>query len=163
VTGTPVQSRGERWLPRIGAAAAALTTLCCLGVTAAVSLATAVGATFLTEDSTLRPLLIVTLAVTAVGCALTFWRHRNPGPLLLTVAAAVWIYAFVYVVATSGHPDHDAPDHAAAAHGAFTSEHRMVIWLGLGVLVAAQLWDVTRVRRARQSQHLPLATTAATR
>ena len=35
---------GRRWLSPLGALAAAFTAMCCLGVTATVSLATAVGA-----------------------------------------------------------------------------------------------------------------------
>ena len=68
----------QRWLPRAGAIAAGFTTLCCIGVSAALSLASAVGATFLTKDATLRPVLAATLALTVVGSALTYWRHRNP-------------------------------------------------------------------------------------
>lgn len=63
----------------LGAVAAGFTALCCIGVSAAVSLSTALGATFLTRDSTLRPLLAVTLAVTVAGSALTYtyWRRRR--------------------------------------------------------------------------------------
>lgn len=46
----------QRWMPRAGVIAAGFTALCCLGVAAALSLATSVGATFLTRDSSLRPL-----------------------------------------------------------------------------------------------------------
>ncbi len=56
-------SVAQRWLPRAGLLSAAFTTLCCLGISAALSLATAVGASFLTRDATLQPLLIVTLAL----------------------------------------------------------------------------------------------------
>jgi len=46
----------QRWIPRFGVIAAGFTALSCLGVAAALSLATSVGATFLTRDSSLRPL-----------------------------------------------------------------------------------------------------------
>ncbi len=46
-------SVAQRWLPRAGLLSAASTTLCCLGISAALSLATAVGASFLTRDATL--------------------------------------------------------------------------------------------------------------
>jgi len=61
-----------------------------LGLAAALSLASSIGATFLTRDSSLRPVLIVTLAVTTLGTALTFWRHRSsPVPLLFGAVAVV--------------------------------------------------------------------------
>jgi len=56
-------SVAQRWLPRAGLLSAAFTTLCCLGISAALSLAAAVGVSFLTRDATLQPLLIVTLAL----------------------------------------------------------------------------------------------------
>lgn len=100
-----------RWLPRAGLLSAAFTTLCCLGISAALSLATAVGATFLTQDATLQPLLVVTLALTVLGSALTFRRHRNPAPLALTIVASVLVYLAVFgppqsAGAHAGHHDH---------------------------------------------------------
>ena len=69
--------RSERLIAPVGLLATGFTAACCLGVTAALSIATALGATFLTRDATLKPLLIVTLLVTCAGSALTYWRHRH--------------------------------------------------------------------------------------
>lgn len=93
----------QRWTPRAGVIATGFTALCCLGVAAALSLATSVGATFLTRDSSLRPLLAATLLFTGLGSALTFTRHRKPGPLILTIAAGLWIYVFKFAVGASSH------------------------------------------------------------
>lgn len=145
----------QRLAPRAGLVAAGFTTLCCLGISAALSLATSVGATFLTRDSSLKPLLVVTLLVTAAGSGLTFWRHRHPGPLLLTVFAGVWVYAFTFVIKSGGHAAmHDDMSHANhhgahLTHAGLSGGQRTLVWLGLGVLIAAQLWDVLRVRSAR--------------
>jgi hypothetical protein len=144
----------QRLLPRVGAVAAGFTALCCLGISAALSLASSVGATFLTRDSSVKPLLAITLVVTALGSALTYWRHRHPGPLLLTVLAGAWVYLFTFVVETSSHaPMHDNMGHvhehgAHLTHAGLTGGRRMLVWLGLAVLVAAQVWDVLRVRTA---------------
>src|SRR5712692_4115792 len=94
--------RWERALALVGVIATGFTTLCCLGIAGSLSFATSIGATFLTRDSSLRPILIATLAITAAGSALTFWRyHQTVVPLALTVAASVWIYVAVF--ASTGH------------------------------------------------------------
>ncbi len=61
----------QGWIPRTGVIVAGFTALCCLGVAAALSLATSVSATFLTRDSSLRPLLAATLLFTR-------WAARSP-------------------------------------------------------------------------------------
>lgn len=148
----------QRLLSAVGAVATAFTTFCCLGVAAAVSFASSIGATFLTRDSSLRPALIVTLAVSTAGAALTWWRHRaNPIPLLLTVAAGVSIYSLLFVNPTGGAMhDHMADAGATHVHQLGTGRQTLV-WIGLAVLVGAQVWDYLRVRRAR----LSVATVAA--
>ena len=142
----------QRWVSPLGALAAGFTTACCVGLSAAVSLSTALGATFLTRDTTLRPLLAVTLAVTVAGSALTYWRRRHGWPLALSVVAAVWIYSFVYLIG-AGHAgamtDHMAGD--ATSHRAGLTGGRLVaVWIGLALLVGAQLLDAVVVRGSRR-------------
>ena len=137
-----------------GTVAAGFTTLCCLGVSAAVSLGTSLGATFLTRDSSLRPLLAVTLMVTVAGSVLTFWRHRAlVWPLAATVGAAVLIYSAVYVgLGPGGMHDGmagEAPAGPGAGHGGLGNGRLEAVWIGAVVLIAAQLWDLHRVRRSR--------------
>ena len=143
----------ERAVSPVGVVAAGFTTLCCLGMAAALSFASSIGATFLTRDSSLRPILIVTLAVTAGGSALTFWRYRQTvWPLALTVAASVWIYLVVF--ASPGHDtmhDNMADAHAVAIHHhALSSGRQALAGLGLAVLIGAQLGDLLRVRAQRR-------------
>ena len=149
----PVWRRCLSW---IGLVAAGFATLCCLGVSAALSLASAMGATFLTQDSTLKPILAGTLALTIAGSALTYWRHRRPGPLVVTVLAAVCVYSVIFLLggSHSGHgastmadqmTDHMA-DHASG-HAGLGGGRLTLAWTGLAVLVAAQVWDLVRIRR----------------
>ena len=191
----------ERLLPRLSSGAAVVTALCCIGLSAAVSLATALGATFLTRDSTLEPLLGITLLITVVASALTYRRHRNPLPLVLTFLAGALIYGVLY--AGSGHASASSHDGAAATHGIgehpMTSEHaaahgtsdphassehsmtehpmtsdqhaaaaaqgsgghggghgsgtsKAFVWLGLIVLIGAQVWDFVRLRAVRRDR-----------
>jgi hypothetical protein len=86
----------QRWTPRIGALTATITTICCLGVGVAISLATAIGATFLTQDAVLRPLLAATLLLTAAGSALTWRGHRNPIPLIVTVLSGAGLFLAIF-------------------------------------------------------------------
>lgn len=121
----------QRWLGGVGALSAGFTALCCLGTAAAVSLASAVGATFLLRDETLRPLLAATMALSVLGSAFTYWRHRHPGPLVLTLAAGVYVYWQIY---------------GRGASHSFGGGRLVAVWAGLAVLVGAQLWDLLRVR-----------------
>jgi len=116
---------------RAGAAAAAFTTLCCLGFTAALSLASAVGATFLTRDATLKPLLVATITLTLVGSALTYRRHRNPLPLILTALAGAWVFLFIFTIGGTPRP---------------------VVWAGLAVFLGVQVWDPILIRRCRTAR-----------
>jgi hypothetical protein len=141
--GVPLWHRGLTWAGLVGAG---FTALCCLGVSAALSLASAVGATFLTQDSSLRPILAGTLALTVAGSALTYWRHRRPGPLILTALAAVWAYGVIFLVGgthaahgTSTMADHmtdHMADHASG-HAGLGGGRLALAWTGLAVLVAA--------------------------
>ena len=113
----------RRWLPGIGTVATLFTTACCSGLPAVVSLATAVGAGFLLTDRYLQPLLIALVLVTVAASALTYWRHRNLAPLLVTVLAAGAIYWFIY------------------------RDYRVqIVWIAALALIAAQVWDVLAVR-----------------
>jgi hypothetical protein len=140
------------WLSWAGLRAGGFTALCCLGVSAAVSLASSIGATFMTRDSTLRPLLAVTLAVTVVGSALTYWRHRRRVPLLGTAVSAMWVYAFIYLVGGGhggGHGDH-MTDHMTHHAAAFSRGRLTAVWLGLAVMVGVQVWDLVDTQRQRR-------------
>ncbi len=146
-----VLSPRRHWFASVPLAAAGFTTLCCLGFSAALSLATALGASFLTEDSTPRPILAVTLGLTVAASALTYWRHRRPGPLLVTALAAVWVYGVTFLVGAShGQSSHadDMADHGSAP-GGLSGGRVALIWMGLALLVATQVWDLIGIRSPR--------------
>ena len=157
----PVPDRVDRGLSLAGLITAGFTAMCCLGVTAALSLSTSLGATFLTKDATLRPILIGTLALTVIASVLSYWRHRGTiGPLLLTIAASVWIYALIFVVDTSHGASHDTMgDHmndahastSTAAHHGLSSGTQPLVWVGFAILIGAQLWDFLRIRTRRRT------------
>lgn len=77
------------------------------------------------------PLLYGSLALALVGFVLGLRRHRSPYPLLLFLAGSA---ALLY-------PFHEALD---------LSVLRVLIWLGLGVLLAAAVWDSWVAFRSRR-------------
>ncbi|HEX9505916.1 MAG TPA: hypothetical protein VGA62_07905 [Acidimicrobiia bacterium] len=113
-------SGGRRRVSPLHTVAVAFTAMCSLRVSAAVSLSIAAGATFMTRDTTRRPLLAASLTVTVTGSALTYWRHRRAVPLALSVLAAVWVYSFVYVVG-AGHGGHMTDHMGTEVHRVFVS------------------------------------------
>ena len=150
------RGRWQHAVGPLGTVAAGFTTLCCLGVSAAVSLSTSVGATFLARDSALRPMLAGTLVVTVAGSALTFWRHRGLAwPLAVTVAASVAIFSALYIgLGPGGMNDGmagEAPALAGAGHGGPSNGRLAIVWASAALLIGAQLWDLRRVRRPRCS------------
>lgn len=152
---TALLPRWQRWLPRAAALMAGFATLCCLGVTALVSLLTAIGATFLTTDAALRPLLIVSLVITIAGSAATWHRHRNPLPLLLTVVAAVIIFLSLNGNALFGHASAGhGGDPMGDGMGGHTAGAGMPggvgVWIGLALLIIAQVWDIWRLRQLKR-------------
>lgn len=154
---TALPPRWQRWLPRGAALVAGFATLCCLGLTALVSLLTAIGATFLTTDATLRPLLAVSLVITIAASALTWRRHRNPLPLLLTVVAAGVIFWSLYGAQLVGHdagghgdPMNDPMDPVGGNTASAGLPGGVGVWVGLALLITAQVWDVWRLRQLKR-------------
>jgi hypothetical protein len=115
-----------RSLPRIGTVGTLFTTACCIGLPAVVSLVTAVGAGFLLTDRYLQPLLMALILVTVAASGLTYSRHRNLAPLIVTVLSGGAIYWFIY------------------------RDYRVqVVWVAALALIAAQVWDALACARVR--------------
>lgn len=79
-------------LDKIGIGGSVFAALCCLGVTAAVSLLSAVGLGFLANDRVLIPLLIGFLALAIAGLALDWRHHHHPSALVLGSAAGIGLF-----------------------------------------------------------------------
>jgi hypothetical protein len=141
----------RRWFTWVSLVSAGFTTLCCLGISVALSLASAIGATFLTRDATLRPILVGTLALTVAASVLTYRLRHRIAPLLITVASAIWVYGFTFLFGAShgGHAQGDNMTGTAGAHTGLSGGRLILVWVGLGVLVAAQLWDLVGHRRSQ--------------
>jgi len=87
----------KHYLDKIGIAGSLVTAACCLGLSAVLSVVSAVGLGFLIKDAILLPLLIVFLAVTLIGLAFGYRVHRQPWALLLAGISSAALYFFIFV------------------------------------------------------------------
>lgn len=85
-------------LDKIGATGAIFVALCCLGVSAVVSLAASLGLAFLINDAVLLPLLIVFLLIDWSGLFVGRRRHGHLSPLITGLAAGVALLLFTFLL-----------------------------------------------------------------
>ncbi|HEX9406386.1 MAG TPA: MerC domain-containing protein [Thermoanaerobaculia bacterium] len=74
---------------KVGILGAAFAALCCLGISAVLSVVSAIGLGFLIHDAVLLPLLILSLLVTLWGLYSGWKRHGRAAALALGGTAAV--------------------------------------------------------------------------
>jgi len=84
-------------IDKAGLLGAVFGALCCLGISAVVSIVTAVGLGFLLNDAVLLPLLVASLLVTLWGLSSGWRRHHNPSALGLGVLGGSGLFAFSFV------------------------------------------------------------------
>ncbi len=87
-------------LDKLGIVGSFIAAACCLGLTAVLSIVTAIGLGFLIKDAILLPLLIVFLAVTLFGMYSGYKIHHRPWALVLASvsSAAALFFIFVHTV-----------------------------------------------------------------
>lgn len=110
-------------LDKIGITGSILAALCCLGVTAVVSVLSSIGLGFLINDRVLLPLLLGFLALAVAGLGIDARHHHHPSALIVAVASGIALFLFTWV----------APSRPAA-------------YAGIAGLIAASLWNL-RLRR----------------
>ncbi len=99
---------------------------CCLGVTGALSLLTAIGAGFLINDAFLIPLYLGLLALSVWLLHGTSRSHGNLAPFWAGLAGALVAFGGLWV-------------------------HAALVYAGLAVLIASSVWDFWNARRAPAS------------
>lgn len=129
----------QRWLPRAGLLSAAFTTLCCLGISAALSLARA-----LVHLAVFGPLQSAHAGHHDHAQA----HHASHAGMHDNASTGGVSHDAMHDAARPGN-HHDAPATAAGAGGGGGA----LVWVGLAALIAAQLWDAVRVRRCSAVQH----------
>ena len=117
-------------IDKVGLLGAVLAALCCLGVSAVVSIVTAVGLGFLLNDAVLLPLLVASLLVTLWGLFSGWRRHHNPLALGLGILGGSGLFAF-----------------------SFVRQSRPVAFSSVGILVASSLLNAVMLQRRHSHRH----------
>ena len=122
------QKSDNKDLSWIGSATSLLAVAACYGTLAAVSLLSLIGINLEIEESVMVKLVSGLLVLALGGMAYSFSKHRNPGPLLLSVVAAallLWVF--------------------------FGAYSRPLEMLGFALLILASIWDFVAKKRACSS------------
>jgi len=122
------QKADKKDLSWIGSATSLLAVAACYGTLAAVSLLSLIGINLEIEEAAMVKLVSGLLVVALAGMAYAFSKHRNPGPLLLSAAAAallLWVF--------------------------FAAYSRTLEMLGFALLIFASIWDFNAKNRACSS------------
>jgi threonine/homoserine/homoserine lactone efflux protein len=87
------------------------------------------------------PALVIMVVIAVIGSAFTFRRHRNPLPMVVTLAGGAWIYWFAFhATSHGGHMNDHMGDNMAQPSN--------LVWIGLAALIGAQVYDAYRTTRA---------------
>lgn len=101
---------------------------CCLGVTGALSVLTAIGAGFLINDAFLIPLYFALLALSAWLLYSSTRSHGNPAPFWTGLAGALVAFAGLWILPA-------------------------LVYAGLAALIGSSVWDFWNGRQALASPH----------
>ena len=118
-------------IDKVGIFGSLFAALCCLGVPAVVTAASAIGLGFVINDATLMPMMGVSLAVILIGLGFGFRHHHKPWPLGLAVLGG-----------------------ALLALSAFVWHARPPAYMALALLVAASVLNVVLARPRRTGRGL---------
>jgi mercuric ion transport protein len=86
-----------RHLDKFGVVGSIFAALCCLGVSAVVSVVSAIGLGFLINDAVLLPLLLVFLGITLAGLAMGYRRHHRPHAVALGALSGLGLLVFSFL------------------------------------------------------------------
>ncbi len=87
-----------KYLDKIGVIGSIIAALCCLGVSAVLSVLSAIGLAFLINDSILLPLLAFFLLVTLFGLYNGYRSHKKKTALIVGIASAIVTFMFLFIL-----------------------------------------------------------------
>ena len=112
--------------------AAAFAGACCLGLTAALSVLTAIGAGFLINDAFLIPLYFGLLGLSVWLLYYSARAHANPTPFWTGFGGALVAFVGLWI-------------------------HGVLVYAGLAVLIASSVWDFWSARQQPNTPRTPNA------
>ncbi len=92
MTTTPADRKGFAWL---GSVTAMLAMIACYGTLAVVALLSVIGISVEINEGLMVKLISGLLVLVLAGMGYSWRLHRNPGPLLLSIAATIvliWVF-----------------------------------------------------------------------
>ena len=122
-----IESKG-RWSQLGGLLGAGFATACCLGLPAALSLMTALGAGFLIRDEYLFPLFVLFIGLSLWGLRVSTRHHGYAPPFWLGLAGAAFAAGGLFLLVTGRLP------------------RTWPVYVGLAGVVGGSLWDLVRSR-----------------
>lgn len=75
-----------------------LSHLCCVGIGANISFFAAIGAGFLMSNAVRMPIVTISLIVSMLGIFISYLRHRNIFPFVISVISSVAILVFSFAM-----------------------------------------------------------------
>ncbi|OIO68273.1 MAG: hypothetical protein COW19_02915 [Zetaproteobacteria bacterium CG12_big_fil_rev_8_21_14_0_65_55_1124] len=124
-----MQKKSDRKdLSWLGSATSLLAVAACYGTLAAVSLLSLIGINLEVEEAAMVKLVSGMLVLALAGMAYSFSKHRNSGPLMLSIAAAallMWVF--------------------------FGTYSKSIEMLGFALLILASIWDFIAKKRSCSS------------
>ncbi len=84
-------------LDKVGVVGSIIAALCCLGVSAVLTVFSAIGLAFLIKDSILLPVLAFFLLITLFGLYKGFRSHRKNTALIVGILSSVVTFLFLFI------------------------------------------------------------------
>lgn len=110
---------------KVGVFGSSVAALCCLGITAIVSILSSVGLGFLLRDRVLLPLFLVSLGLAVTGLFIDARHHHHRSALVLGVIAGL-----------------------ALLLSSFVTPFRPVAFASIAALITASVWNLRLRRRS---------------
>ena len=113
-------------IDKVGIFGAVLCTSCCLGFSAVIGFLSAIGAGFLVKHDAAPPLLAISLTISFLGIFLSFLKHKNIYPLIITIASSMVLYVFLFIIHT-----------------------KVLIYVGLSGLIISSVYNFSIIKKCR--------------
>ncbi len=85
-------------IDKVGILGAILSHLCCVGIGANIGFFAAIGAGFLMNNMIRVPIVTISLVISMLGVFMSYSKHRNIFPFIMSVISSVVIFVFSFAI-----------------------------------------------------------------